>query len=540
MIALISFIGLWLLDSSKLSGGDGSTQYAESVPTLRAGRIRVAARASRTTLERPGGRGAHPWCAAAGEPGLRVGGASHRKDSHDEARPHHVTDPDAAAAVVDGIPRRGRRMHDSVSGRDARRPPRMLPRRPRAVYKASDMTTTVVIVGASHASVQAIDTLRREGHAGRIVLVGDEAYLPYNRPPLSKKFLAGELERERLLLRSAHFYEQHGVDTRLGVSVTAIDRASRRLRLGDGGELDYDQLLLCVGSRPRRLAVPGHDLGGIHYLRTIADVDAIRADLPGARRMVVVGAGYIGLEAAASARHLGLEVTVLEMADRPMNRVVAPELSAYFTARHAREGVVIHCNTSVTAFAGDGRVRAVACGEREFPADLVIVGVGILPDVTLAAAAGLQCDNGVLVDEHCRTSDPNVYAAGDCTSHPSVRYGRRVRLESVDNAVEQAKTAAANICGRPARHEHVPWFWSDQYDVRLQIAGLSQGYDHAVARGDPATGSFALYYLAGGELLAVDAVNSMKDFMNGKKWIAERKRPDPARLADLSIDLKTI
>jgi 3-phenylpropionate/trans-cinnamate dioxygenase ferredoxin reductase subunit len=402
------------------------------------------------------------------------------------------------------------------------------------------MAQTVVIVGAGHAAVQAVDTLRREGHTGPIVLVGDEPYLPYNRPPLSKKYLSGELERERLWLRSNQFYQQHRVDTRLGVRVTAIDRASQRLRLGDGGELTYDKLLLCVGSRPRQLEVPGHDLPGIHCLRSIADVDAIRADLAGARHMVVVGGGYIGLEAAACARHLGLEATVLEMADRPMARVVAPEVSAFYVARHQREGVQVVCNATVTACAGEGRVATVRCGEREYPADLVIIGVGILPDVTLAAAAGLRCDNGVWVDEQCRTSDPNVYAAGDCTNHPSVRYGRRVRLESVDNAVEQAKTAALNICGKPARHEHVPWFWSDQYDVKLQIAGLSEGYDSTVVRGDPASGSFALYYFAGGDLLAVDAINSMRDFMTGKKWLAERKRPDPQLIADVAVDLKTI
>jgi 3-phenylpropionate/trans-cinnamate dioxygenase ferredoxin reductase subunit len=402
------------------------------------------------------------------------------------------------------------------------------------------MAQTVVIVGAGHAAVQAVDTLRREGHTGPIVLVGEEPYLPYNRPPLSKKYLAGELERERLWLRSAQYYQQHRVETRLGVRVTAIDRSSQRLRLGDGGELTYDKLLLCVGSRPRRLEVPGNDLAGIHCLRTIADVDAIRADLAGARRLVVVGGGYIGLEAAACARQLGLDATVLEMADRPMARVVAPEVSAFYSRRHEREGVQIHCNTAVTGFAGAGRVAAVLCGEREIPADVVIVGVGILPDVTLAAAAGLRCDNGVWVDEQCRTSDPGVYAAGDCTNHPSVRYGRRLRLESVDNAVEQARTAALNICGKPARHEHVPWFWSDQYDVKLQIAGLSDGYDQTVLRGDPDSGSFALYYFAGGELLAVDAINSMRDFMTGKRWLAERKRPDPALLADSTVDLKTI
>jgi len=400
--------------------------------------------------------------------------------------------------------------------------------------------SSVVIVGASHASVQAIDTLRREGHTGPIALVGDEPHLPYNRPPLSKKYLAGELERDRLWLRSAHFYQQHRVEMRFGVRVTAIDRAAHRLRLGDGGELGYDSLLLCVGSRPRRLEVPGHELAGIHLLRTIADVDGIRADLAGARRVVVVGAGYIGLEAAACARHLGLDVTVLETEDRPLARVVAPVVSDFFQRRHEREGVRVLCNRKVTGYAGRFRVEAVLCGDERFPADLVVVGVGIQPEVTLAEAAGLRCANGIWVDEQCRTSDADVYAAGDCTNHPSVRYRRRVRLESVDNAVEQAKTAGLNICGKPARHENVPWFWSDQYDVKLQIAGLSEGYDHTVLRGDPASGSFALYYLAAGELIAVDAVNSMRDFMTGKKWIADRKRPDPARLADVSADLKTI
>jgi 3-phenylpropionate/trans-cinnamate dioxygenase ferredoxin reductase subunit len=399
---------------------------------------------------------------------------------------------------------------------------------------------TIVIVGASHASVQAIDTLRREGHEGPIVLVGDEPYLPYNRPPLSKKYLSGELDRERLLLRSAQFYDQSHTATKLGLRVTAIDRTDQRLRLSDGDELRYDKLLLCLGSRPRLLEVPGYDLAGIHYLRTIADVDAIRADLAGARNLVVIGAGYIGLEAAASARHLGLDVTVLEMADRPMNRVVAPEVSMFYQRRHEQEGVRVLCNTTVTSFAGSERVQAVVCDDREFPADIVIVGVGILPESTLAASAGLRCENGIWVDEQCQTSDPNVYAAGDCTFHPSIRYGRRVRLESVDNAVEQARTAATNICGKPARHAHVPWFWSDQYDVKLQIAGLTQGYDQTIVRGDPESGRFALYYLARGELLAVDAINSAKDFMTGKKWIGEHKHPDPVRLADPTVDLKSI
>jgi 3-phenylpropionate/trans-cinnamate dioxygenase ferredoxin reductase subunit len=231
------------------------------------------------------------------------------------------------------------------------------------------------------------------------------------------------------------------------------------------------------------------------------------------------------------------------MADRPLQRVTTPEMSAFYLHRHEREGVRVLCGMSVSSFKGDAtghHVTGVICGEREFDADFVIVGVGILPETTLAAAAGLRCENGIWVDEQCQTSDPNIYAAGDCTFHQSVRYGRRLRLESVDNAVEQAKTAASNICGKAVRHEHVPWFWSDQYDLKLQIAGLSQGYDQTVMRGDPDSGRFALYYLAQGELLAVDAINSPKDFMQGKKWIAERKHPDPAQLADLSVDLKSL
>ena len=327
---------------------------------------------------------------------------------------------------------------------------------------------------------------------------------------------------------------------RLGLRATAIDRAAQRLRLSDGGELAWDKLLLCVGSRARRLDVPGADLPGIHYLRTIADVDAIRASLEGARRLVVVGAGYIGLEAAASARHLGLEVTVLEAADRPMQRVVCPALSEFYRARHEREGVRIHCNVAVSGFTGETAGCGASCAASgSSRRTWSIAGVGIAPDVTLAAAAGLKCDNGIWVDESCRTSDPNVYAAGDCTNHPSVHYGRRIRLESVDNAVEQGRVAGASLCGKDARHDHVPWFWSDQYDVKLQIVGLSQGHDETVVRGDPASGHFAIYYLLQGELIAVDAVNSPKDFMSGRRWIAERRHPDPMKLADPGVDLKS-
>jgi 3-phenylpropionate/trans-cinnamate dioxygenase ferredoxin reductase subunit len=403
------------------------------------------------------------------------------------------------------------------------------------------MTQTFIIVGGGHAGAQAVDSLHKQGFKGRLILICDEPYLPYHRPPLSKKFLTGELELDRLMIRHQKFYDQTGTEVRLGVRATAIDAEGRRLRLSDDSELEYDKLLLCLGSRVRLLNAPGVDLPGIHYLRTVDDVRRIRGGFAPGRRMAVIGAGYIGLEVAASARTAGLEVTVLEMADRCMNRVTAPQISEFYRQRHQAAGVEMLFNTSVTGFEGEGRVQLVRSGTgAAVAADLVVVGVGIQPESTLAAAAGLACEDGIFVDEQCRTSDPHIFAAGDCTNHPSARYGRRCRLESVDNAVEQAKVAAANMCGHEVRHEHVPWFWSDQFDIKLQIAGLSQGYDKAVTRGDPAQNRFSVWYLRQGELLAVDAVNSPGDFMHGKKWIAEHKRPDPEKLADAALELKSL
>jgi len=398
---------------------------------------------------------------------------------------------------------------------------------------------TVVIVGASHAAAQAVDSLRREGHTGRMLLVGDEPQLPYQRPPLSKKYLSGELPPERLWIRPAAFYEQQGCELMLGRRVTAIDRRAGAVALEDGTRLDYGRLLLATGSRARTCEVPGADLPGIHSLRTLGDVDAIRAGIASVRRVVIVGAGYIGLECAASLVKLGLAVTVLEMADRVMSRVVAPEMSEFYAAEHRAHGVDIRLGQRVLAFEGSGRVAAVACdGGGRYPADLVIVGIGIVPNVELAAEAGIECDNGIAVDGHCRTSDPRVYAIGDCASHPSPRYGRRIRLESVDNAFEQAKTAAANLCGRAVVHDKVPWFWSDQFELKLQIVGLSQGYDRVILRGDHARRSFSCCYLRGDELIALDAVNQTKDFMAARKLIADRARFDLARLADPGIGLR--
>jgi len=401
------------------------------------------------------------------------------------------------------------------------------------------MQGTIVVVGTGHAAAQVVDSLRREGFAGRLVLVGEEPNLPYQRPPLSKKFLAGELELDRLPIRHAAFYEDIHCELRLGHAVTMIDKDARSLRLAGGTALTYDKLVLAIGGHARPLPVPGAELEGVHVLRTMADVYAIRAQAVPGRRVVIVGAGYIGLECAATFRKLGLDVTVIEMMDRVMSRVVAPEMSRFYAGEHVTHGVSILVGKRVGAMLGDRRVTAVECTDgTRVPADLVLVGIGLVPNTELARSAGIQCDDGIVVDEHCRTSDPHIYAIGDCCSHPSPRYGRRIRLESVDNAFEQARTAAANICGRLLVHDKTPWFWSDQYELKLQIVGLSQGYDQVVLRGDPSSRSFSCCYLRNGELIALDAVNHVKDFMAARKLIAERVRPDPARLADDAVAIK--
>jgi 3-phenylpropionate/trans-cinnamate dioxygenase ferredoxin reductase component len=400
----------------------------------------------------------------------------------------------------------------------------------------------IVIVGAGQAAVQAIDTLRRKGFTGSIALVGEELSWPYQRPPLSKKYLAGALDAQRLLIRPPHFYAEHAVEAQLGRRVAEIERGAQRIRLDDGALIAYDELLLATGSRPRVLSVPGAQLRGVHVLRTVADVEGIRSELLGARRLVVVGGGYIGLEVAATCRELGLETTVLEMADRAMNRVTCAEVSAFFQAEHARHGVSILCNMRVRAIAGDessGRVRAVVCDDgTEHSADLVIVGVGVAPAAELASAAGLQCANGIMVDEFCRTSDPRILAAGDCSIHPSPHYGRLLRLESVDNAFEQGTSAALGILGTPVIHDKVPWFWSDQYDLKLIIVGLNHGYDTLVMRGSQAARSFSACYLSSGELIAIDTVNNAKDQMAARKLIAARARPNLDKLADPNLALR--
>ena len=401
------------------------------------------------------------------------------------------------------------------------------------------MISSIVIIGAGQAGAQAIDTLRREGFAGRLVLIGDEPQLPYQRPPLSKKYLSGEMAADRLVFRHRAFYDEHRVELRLGERAVRLDAAARQVELAGGETVSYEGLLLCLGADSRRLTCPGAALAGVHYLRGLADLPPIQAGAKPGTRIVVIGGGYIGLETAATCRKMGCEVTVLEMADRIMNRVVAPVVSRYFADEHAAHGVGIVCDTRVVCLEGAARVERVVCADgTRHPADMVIVGVGAVATTALAAAAGLACDNGIVVDEYCRTSDPSIYAAGDCTNHPSLRFGRRVRLESVDNAFEQAKTAALNLLGRAVTHDRVPWFWSDQFDNKLLIVGLSQDYDRQVLRGDPESRSFSVCYLKGRELLAVEAVNHSKDYMAARKLIAERALLDPHRLSDGSVALK--
>ncbi len=389
------------------------------------------------------------------------------------------------------------------------------------------MNPRVVIVGAGQAASQAIETLRRRGHTGPITLIGDEDLLPYQRPPLSKKYLAGTLERDRLLIRHMDHYLAHGIDLRLGFAAVRIDRERHRVEIADGTSIEYDHLLIATGSRPRLLPQDWESVRPL-YLRTAMDVELLRREMAPGRRAVIIGGGYIGLESAATLREAGLEVTVFEAADRVMSRVVSPAVSRFYEAEHARHGVEIRC----------GDFYRLPVPGTEIREDFVLAAIGVVPADSLARDAGIACDDGILVDEYCRTSDPDIWAAGDCTRHPSVRYGMRVRLESVDNAFEQATSAALNMLGLATVHDKVPWFWSDQYDLKMVIVGLAAGFDTAVLRGDPATRAFSVCYLRDGELIAVETVNHTKDQMAARKMIPARARPDPRKLADPAMALR--
>ena len=403
------------------------------------------------------------------------------------------------------------------------------------------MNGQAVIIGAGQAGAQGAQSLRAAGYQGRIVLIGEEPVPPYPRPPLSKAYLQGTLGAERLALKPDAFYAQNGIDLRLGARAGAIDRSNARVEIEGGERVPYDRLLIATGAPPRRLNCQGSELSGVRYLRTSADCESLRPAISGARRIVIVGAGYIGLEVAASARKAGREVTVLEAQARVLQRVAGPEISAFFDARHRAHGVDLRLGAMLAGFEGRGRIeRAIlATGER-IDCDAVLIGVGAAPAIALAVEAGLAIDNGVATDEHARTSDPAIFAAGDCASHPSRLYGRRMRLESVPNAIEQAKVAGANMAGGSLVYDAVPWFWSDQYDVKLQTAGVAEGADSAIVRGEPAAARFSVWSLKEGRVLAVDAVNDPGAFLAAKKIIAAKSPVDAKRLADPATDLKSL
>lgn len=405
----------------------------------------------------------------------------------------------------------------------------------------SDAASTFVIVGAGQAGGELAAELRKLGYAGRIVLLGEEPHIPYRRPPLSKAYLAGEIAETGLYVIQEAQLAKIGVEFVGNARVAAIDRAAKTVRLADGRAFAYDKLALTTGGRARMLTLPGAERPNVLALRTIADVQKLKPYCQPGKRIVIIGGGFIGLETAAVARKLGLQVTVLEGLPRVLARVTVPEVSAFFERVHREAGVDLRTGVQIEGFEGEPDVTQVLlAGGEKIPADVVVVGIGLTPNTELAEAAGLAVDNGIVVDEHAQTSDPDIVAAGDCTNHPSEFLGRRVRLESVQNAMEQARSAARTMAGKPDPYRAVPWFWSDQYDLKLQMVGLSSGFDRFVVRGDLGGRAFAAFYLKDGRLIAADAVSRPQDFMFAKKLVAMAASVDPAQLADESVPLKNL
>lgn len=396
----------------------------------------------------------------------------------------------------------------------------------------------IAVIGAGQAGFSLVSKLRAEGFDGQISLFGDEPVPPYQRPPLSKKYLTGEMDLQRLFFRPESFYEDQGITLHLGRSVSAIDLAARTVTAGETH--GFDQLAITTGSLPRRLPdAIGGALGGVHYVRSLADVDAMEPAFRAGAKVLIVGGGYIGLEAAAVAAQRGLDVTLVEAADRILQRVAAPQTSDFFRKLHRDNGVTIIEGTGLANLTGDNRVTGAELADgRELAVDFVIAGIGILPDTAIAEAAGLVCDNGIAVDAHCATSDPAVFAAGDCASFP--HQGGRLRLESVGNAIDMGECVAMNMLGNSASYTAKPWFWSDQYDTTLQIAGLNTGYDQIVERPGARAGGMSVWYFAKGRLLAVDAASDPRSYMLGKRWIEAGVSPQAEDVADASKELKRL
>ncbi len=402
---------------------------------------------------------------------------------------------------------------------------------------------TFIIVGAGQAGGETASELRKQGFAGRIVLVGDETHVPYRRPPLSKAYLSGTATEESLYILPPAGMEKARIEFIGGMRAVRIDRAARQLHLSDGRKLAYDKLVLATGGRARTLSLPGADRPNVFPLRSIADVRRCIRALPGpGKSAVIIGGGFIGLEVAASLRKLDLQVTVLEGLPRVLARVTIPEISAFFERVHREAGVDLRTGVQIAAFEGEALVTGHALlgdGSR-IAADFILAGIGQLPNTELAETAGLVVDNGIVVDEHTRTSDPDIYAAGDCANHPNEFYGCRLRLESVQNAMEQGRVVASGLLGKPQPYNVVPWFWSDQYDLKLQMVGLSAGFDRMVLRGDLNARAFAAFYLKEGRLIAADTMGRPQDFMFAKKLVAMRAVVDPQQLADETVSLKTL
>lgn len=383
------------------------------------------------------------------------------------------------------------------------------------------MSAPIVIVGAGQAGMRVAETLRKLDFDGPVMLIGEEPHPPYQRPPLSKKFLLGEMGEEQLWLQGDGFFAQLGIDLMTGVRVAAIEPRLKRVTLTGGVEIEYHKLILATGSRARTLPIPGGALAGVHTLRGIEDVKQLRQSLGAVQRMAIIGGGYIGLEVAAVLRELGKAVTVLESEDRLLKRVMSPLMAEFFRGLHLRHGAEILLGQRVTRLVGEDRVAGVeVTGGEILPAELVLTAIGGQANDELARDAGIPCQDGVVVDAHCEAA-PGIYAAGDCARFPSLRYGRYVRLESVQNANDQARAAAHAVLGAAEEYDPVPWFWSDQYDVKLQIAGLAQGFDRHVTEGDMNAGSFSVTYYAGDRLLAVDAVNAPRAHMLARRALAQ-------------------
>lgn len=399
----------------------------------------------------------------------------------------------------------------------------------------------LVIVGAGQSAIQCITSLRKEDYTGLITLVGEEEHLPYQRPPLSKGFLEDTVSNERLYFKKLEFFVENKVQLKLGTKAEEIDIENNNIHLSDNTKLSFDKLVFATGSSVRKLDFPGKDLNSIHYLRGLDDALSIKKDLQTRQNIVVVGAGYIGLEVAAIAAKQNKSVTVIEMADRVMNRTVDPQISDYYLKLHQKNGVTFKFNTSLKEIVGVSNPEKVICSDgTEVKADMVIIGAGIMPNVELAENAGLSCDNGIVVNEFGKTDHANIYACGDCTNHPNKLLNKKIRLESVHNAMEQSKTVASSIINKSIEYNQIPWFWSDQYDHKLQIVGLSGEHDKVIMRGDMSEAKFMLFYTKDEKLIAVDAVNNSKEFLICKKLVANKVTIKPDEISNPDTNLNDL